>query len=409
MIEYLYMKNAILLFITLAILVAVTWVTILYSDGYRINNRLISSRHSDTESANIILKTGLLAVRSIPEGAKVFINNSNQAVTATDDTIASLKPGKYTIRLEKEGFESWTKEVNVYAELVTDITAVLVLQSPKLEPLTNVDVKAFDISNDQNKIAFITKNTHKSGIWILPLTGSQINLFKNDLKVLIEDNIYGNPSLGERITWSPTDKQLLVQMNTKGYLLYDIFNQTNSSLIPKTFTTPSIIDKEWNEEWKKEFLNNAIEQVKMQYPPEYILDQLINKEVKWSPDFNKFYYISPDKSNPDINNVIVYNAEDPLPVDEKRIYFTFNISKTSDIKLYWYSDSYHFIVVEKDISSKKYYTISLVRIDGSNKTIIYNGSLASDRAYSNPYGDKVIVLTSLKEGSPNNLYAIAIR
>src|SRR5690606_31694130 len=118
----------------------------------------------------------------------------------------------YTIKLEREGFESWEKEVEVFPELVTDITAVLVLQSPRLEPLTNTDVKSFGLSTNQNNIAFLTKNHREPGIWILPLTGSPLNIFRNNTKLLIADTTQFAPSLGENVWWSPDDTELLVQM-----------------------------------------------------------------------------------------------------------------------------------------------------------------------------------------------------
>lgn len=101
--------------------------------------------------------------------------------------------------------------------------------------------------------------------------------------------------------------------------------------------------------------------------------------------------------------------EDPLPVGEKRIYNTYSIDTSNNTFISWYTDSYHLIMVTEDVNKKGYYTISLIRIDGTNKTVIYSGLLASNQAYSTPSGDKIIVLTSLKEGASNNLYAIAIR
>lgn len=401
-----YMKNFASLVATILILLGLTYLTILYSDGYRINTTFIKSRDIKDDPANIIIRTGMLAVRSIPEGAKIYLNDSVIAATATDDTISSLKPGNYNIKLEKQGFETWVKDVQVYPELVTDITAVLILKSPRLEPLTNTDVKAFDLSNDQNKIAFIARNDEKSGIWILPLTGSQINLFKSDLSVLIRDNIYGNPSLGESLKWSPTDNQLLVKMNNRGYLLYDIFNQNTTSLIPKNITDLEKLNSDWQEVWRDEFLDQITETIISQSPPENIITNLENPNIKWSPDFRKFFYIENDNNE---FKVIVYNSEDPLPVDEKRLYSNIKLTDTVNTKLYWYSDSYHFIVLEAQPSNPNYHKMSLIRIDGTNKTTIYNGLLASNQAYPTPFGDRIIVLTTLKEGAPNNLYAIAIR
>ena len=109
----------------------------------------------------------MIAVRSIPDGAKIYIDE--KLITATDDTTTNLIPNKYVLKVEKEGYETWKKEVNVYSDLVTDITAVLILQSPKLEPLTNIDVSTFALSNSKNNIIFTSANPTQPGLWLLPL------------------------------------------------------------------------------------------------------------------------------------------------------------------------------------------------------------------------------------------------
>ena len=400
------MKNLISLTFTILLLTLITTLTVLYSDGYRLN----TATTQNTNETGIIVKTGMLAVRSIPEGAKIYINDNEEAITATDDTIPSLKPGKYKIRLEKEGFETWEKEVEVFSELVTDITSVLVLRSPKLEPLTNTDVRAFDLSSDQNKIAFITRNEETPGVWVLGLTGNPINLIKTDARVLIADNIFGTPSLGEDVKWSPDNEQVLVKMNENGYLVYDI-TTSNTSLRPTNITDIKLINEEWQIEWKENFLSERLIIIKNQGAPEWLIEDLQTVETTWSPDFDKLFYIKNDGTK-DI--LTIYNMDDPLPVGEKRINQEIILSEDSSnieskTSIYWYSDSYHLILVEKKNLTEDYYTISLIRIDGSNKTSLYDGILASNKAYPNPYEDKIVVLTSLKENSPKNLYAIAIR
>jgi len=397
------MKNLASLLITICSLVLITSATVLYSEGWRVG--------STSKNNNLIHKTGMIAVRSIPNGAKVYVNDV--LTTATDDTIASLVPGDYKIKVEHEGFESWEKTLTVYPELVTDITAVLVLQSPKLEPLTNADVKAFSLSSNQNNIAFLTKNHTEPGIWLLPLTGSPLNLFKNSTKLLISDNDVFSPSSGEKIWWSYDDKEVLVQMNTNGYLLYQLSNLQSTKANPISITDVNTVFKKWDEAWKSNFLTHKIEDIKSskdQIIPAWIIDRLESEKSTWSPDDKKFYFINKNTTDKKAN-IVIYNSESPLPIGEKRLYDSIEIADIANTKVQWYSDSYHLILLEKAESADKnnVYTISLVRIDGTNKTPIYTGELASNQAYATASGDKIVVLTSLKENSKTNLYAIAIR
>ena len=78
-------------------------------------------------------------------------------------------------------------------------------------------------------------------------------------------------------------------------------------------------------------------------------------------------------------------------------------------KISWYTDSLHLILVEGDVEKEKKGIISLIRIDGSNKAEIYNNTLYSDRAFSTPGGDKIIILTSFKSGDQTDLYTVSIR
>ena len=172
------MNKVITLFGAFFAITITTTLAMLYGDGWRINKGFVTN---DAENKSIIIKTGMLAIRSVPDAATVYIDGKR--ITATDTTISSLKPGNHKLEVKKDGYEVWKKDINIYPEVVTDITAVLILQSPKLESLTSSNVNAFGISTNGNKIAYLTQNHKKPGIWILPLTGSTLNLFKTDSHV----------------------------------------------------------------------------------------------------------------------------------------------------------------------------------------------------------------------------------
>ena len=99
-----------------------------------------------------------------------------------------------------------------------------------------------------------------------------------------------------------------------------------------------------------------------------------------------------------------------MPIGEKTesLVLTTNIEAPQP-KIKWYTDSFHLILVEGDIENEKKGTVSLIRIDGSNKTEIYNNTLYSDLAFSSPGGEKVIILTSFKSGGQTDLYTVSIR
>lgn len=399
------MKDFLNLVFTLIFLFGLTFATISYSQGYRIQ---LEKSGQTVE----VTKSGMLAIRSIPSSAKVYIDDSEKPITATNDTVTNLTPGKHTVRVVKEGFEVWEKELNVYDESVTDITAVLILQNPKLDPFTNKSVKDFDLSNNRSTIAYINNSTEDPGLWLLDLGGSSIAILNELSGGIFLDEDYLNlpniplPSLGESISWGPSDEKLLLKINDSGYSVY---NLNNRQALPETLTDENLTELEttWKETFDSDFLTLAKKQIAEQDDGDKILEILDNTENKviWSPDFEKFFLIQEQDGT---KNVMVYNSEIPLPVDEKRLTKPFVFLENTDTQIFWYSDSYHLIIVETP-NDNEFSRISLVRIDGTNLTQVYNGKLALKKAFPTPNGDRILILTALKDGSPNNIYGIGIR
>lgn len=118
-------------FLTVIIIMGITTVLFLYTSGYRLSK--------GKEKPIDLSKTGMVSAKSIPDGASVYLDG--KITTATNDTIPGVKPGIHNLRIVKKGFVEWQKDIEVFEQLVTDMTAVLVSQSPRLEPLTNTGGK----------------------------------------------------------------------------------------------------------------------------------------------------------------------------------------------------------------------------------------------------------------------------
>ncbi|TXI33603.1 MAG: PEGA domain-containing protein [Niabella sp.] len=405
------MKYLLKKFTKLTIFIAVTMLIVLYSEGWRINT-LSRQLAPENEQNNQVFKTGMLAVRSVPEGAKVFLDD--ESVTATDDTINSLKTGQYKLRLEKEGYERWEKEINVYEDKVTDITAVLILQSPKLEPLTNLNISKYAISNNSNSIVFISKNNNVYGLWMLPLNANSINIFRNQSYELATFPATFKLQDADELIWSPDDKEVYIKNGQNISLIYS-FNQPTKIATIQNIQNYELVQEAWIAEWQQDFLADKIEIINKQGETlDKILpiDQLDQTFGHWSPDAKKFFFMvekSSPKNSAKLYDVYSYNLDEPLPIDESRLN---RVLTDIDLNLYfisWYSDSYHLIISEKPTIVSNEYTLKLIRIDGENMTNIYNGFLSDQKAYATPDGDKITVLTTLKKDTPNNLYGISIR
>lgn len=375
-------------FLTLIIIGGVTTILYLYTSGYRLNK--------DSKGVIDINKTGMISVKSLPDGASVYLDGTLR--TATNDTVSGVKPGGHQLKIVKKGFVEWTKDLEVFEQLVTDITAVLVSQSPRLEPLTNSGAKYPSISPTLTKLAYFSFDTEKPGIWIVPLSGGGIGLFRSNPTVAIQDTIYTKYSLGEQIIWSPDEKSLLIKTPGDVYHLVNI--ETNTA---QTTTKADTIIKQWADAVAAKrtiFINaqNIIQEIK---------NIALSSDAVWSPDEKKFLFT---KTVGGEIEYWVYDLENPIPVGEKIESLVFKTNATAtQPKISWYSDSFHLILVEGDIAKDQKGSVSTIRIDGSNKTEIYNNTLYSDSVFSAPGGDKLIILTSFKSGDQTDLYTVSIR
>jgi hypothetical protein len=71
----------------------------------------------------LVSKFGVLRIKSRPAGANVFINGNPAGLT--DTTMRVSAPQKYTIRLEKETYDTQTCDLSVANDSTTEISIVL--------------------------------------------------------------------------------------------------------------------------------------------------------------------------------------------------------------------------------------------------------------------------------------------
>lgn len=381
-------KNWFETFLTAVILIGITTILYLYTAGYRLN------RNEDNKTD--FTQTGMISAKSIPEGANVYIDGILR--TATNDTISSINPGVHNLKIAKNGFVVWEKDIEVFPELVTDVTAVLISKSSRLEPLTNTGAKHSVISPSLSKLAFFSNDGRAPGVWVIPLTDTGLNLFRSNPYVVLEDTARMLYSKGTSIEWSPDEKALLVEGRNNDFFLIDLDSNTAEST-----ASPDLV----RETWTKEVTEDRIDFIEKLDIPKDLRIIATSSNTNWAPDGKKFLYT---KANDAQLEYRVYNMEKPIPIGEnvENIVFTTSISDAQP-NVSWYSDSFHLILTENYDDDEKHGKISLIRIDGTNKIEVYNNTLYSPTTFSAPGGDKLIILTSFKSGNQTDLYTIGIR
>ncbi len=377
--------------VTTLIILLVSAGLYLYTAGYRLEK--------EPEEPVGVSITGMINAKSIPEGSTVYLNE--EMVAATNSTIGGIVPGKYNLRIIKSGFTTWEKNIEVFPELVTDITAILVSKTPRIEPLTQTGATNPAISPSLSAIAYFSQDDEEPGVWVLPLTSARLNIFSSTPSVVLEDTSYIKFSEGLNIIWSPDEKQLLIQQAENNYYLADLTTKTARST------------QEWAEimeNWEETLLEKRTALLEKQEMEAKIKEYAVDTSTIWSPDGKKFLYQN-ESSEGEIE-YRVYNMENPLPIGEQIDTLVLSVkNQDTQPQFSWFADSFHLVMLERtsEEPQENTGTISLVRIDGTNKTEIYNNKIYSNNVFSAPGGDKIIVLTSFRTENQSDLYTISIR
>ena len=181
----------------------------MYARGYRLNLR-----------ENTINPTGLLVLKSDPDGAQIFIDNELKSAT---NTTMSLPPGTYDVRIEKEGYISWIKTLEIKAEIVTEETAHLFKSAPSLTAITFSGVENPTPSQDMSKISYIapvpikvataSANLNGYGLWVMEMANLPLG-FSREPRRVTDGKL-------NSATWqfSPDDREIILDIAKLSYLL----------------------------------------------------------------------------------------------------------------------------------------------------------------------------------------------
>ncbi len=375
------MKNRLLIYIsTVLTLAAVTIIVIFIARGY-----VVSFEEKG------IKKTGMILAQSTPSEARVFLDG--KLIETTNAVLDTVPPGIHQLKLEKEGFSAWEKEIEVYSGLITEINALLVPTSPRLTPLTNSGIVLAATSPSGEKIAYTSRKSDPAGLWVLNLTGqSFLDVVQENPYLVAKDTGVRKFSLAEEIIWEPEEKELLVTLNPRGHVVIPLRNgreleATNSA--QPTITAWQAVTSEQKEKWARRIdLKNGFEEL------------AIAEGTIWSPNKKRFLY---KKEIGDYFEWHVYNGIKPLGVGKRREYIPLKTKKDENASLVWHSSSNHLILQKEN-------SISVLNIDGTNKKEVYSGELQSSfKVCPTPDGANIVILTSFQQNGSPNLYTIGLR
>lgn len=361
-------------------------------------------------------RTGLIVASSIPTGAQVYLDD--RLTSATDTNIAYLDPKKYKVKIQKDGYTTWEKEIEIRADLATEIKALLFPLAPEFKPQTTTGASSPTLSPDGGQIVYGVSG-ERGGVFVISMADRPFP-FKQDVRQLVGNKGVIDYSKADFI-WSPDSKQIIArQKDANGQVTANLLiDTTKTNQVPNDITaSQNATLKTWQEEINTKAQTQALTapqevkdatqsaqtsspspspktksastvaaaaQVTITTPLNYYPTGLI-----FSPDEEKILYKSKD------NKYQIFDLKDKkqytLPDFENFV----NIS--------WFPDSEHLVVAQKD-------KISIIEKDGTNNVAVYSGKYESGFVFAHPSGNRLILLTTLTqpEGTPPNLYSINLR
>lgn len=403
------------LLVAVFILIAAT-VAIFWARGFKPNFR-----------DGKIDRTGLIVVNSVPTGAEVYLDD--RLTSATDTNIAFLEPKTYKLRVEKDGYTTWEKDIEVEADLAVEIKALLFPLAPEIKPLTNTGATNPTLSPDLTKIAYGVPG-ERGGLYILEMADGPLP-FRQNQRLAVKNSAKFDFTKTKFI-WGPDSKQLVAQFEQDNKVVANLLVEADRSNQDPRDVTGSLnsLLESWQDELILKSQNQAIiapDSVKeatteakkvdssqltvdskksTSKPAQTTLNRepLTDNYLNYSPTGLNF---SPDEEK------ILYKNKDDSPRGEAGKYKIYDLKLKREITLpdfgdlisiNWFPDSNHLVVVQKDL-------IAIMEADGANKMTIYSGKFENGFVFAHPSGNRLIILTSLAQpdGTLPNLYSINLR
>lgn len=374
-----------------------------FASGYRLD---LSGRRLNP--------TGLLAVTSEPKGALVFVNDKLK--TATDDAL-SLPPGDYLIKITKEGFFPWQKNLKIKKGLVTKTEAFLFPQVPDLKPLTFSEAKNPQISPDGSRLLYLTPLPDlEAGLWTIDLTDFLFSLGRSPKQIGKSTSLF---DFGKaKISWSPDSRQILVEFaqSQNKYLLDPGQYNPAGALVNITESLPAVQKRWFTEEKLKE-------EARLKKLPEKLIEILDKKTngLVFSPDNTKILYTAtasaeiPEKLIPPLPATSTQKENRKLEPDKIYVY---DIKEDKNFlvpvpakEVNWFTTSRHLFWIEKDSPVGGQDKVVICEYDGTNQKTIYQGPFITPYVFAAPGANRFLILAriELEKDTRPNLYAVTLR
>lgn len=164
-----------------------------------------SMGHRFTPISPNSVTVGTFLLRTIPSGADVFLNDK-KAGGKTPSSIQNLLPGSYNLRISKDGYRDWQKNLPIVGTMVTDARDVRLLPVAIEEDVMRGSITNFFISPKRQKLCLIEQTKSGFQARLVPF-----NKYA-DAGTLIKIAVGKREKVS--VLWSPSEDNLILTLTS---------------------------------------------------------------------------------------------------------------------------------------------------------------------------------------------------
>lgn len=275
-----HIKSILLPTLYTVLLVAFAMLIYFYANGYRFN--IFNQK---------IIQTGVVSVESNIMGAQLSLNGK---ITGKTPKSTSLEIGTYDVKVQKDAYYPWEKQINILEGKSTPIYAWLIKNNPESNTRwTSTGVlEKFWINTSNSFVLALTKESKGYSLWRYNINPALWDFSSNPLQIMQfdESNI--------DILLSPSGAQALLtikETNTTQYYVIDTQNTTTlSNLKPLSIDITKGYVISWSNDNAYLILDSKSD-ISTYNTKTNLSYSLITKDAKtsyiWTTDENGFLYL----------------------------------------------------------------------------------------------------------------------
>jgi len=185
-------------FVFFLIFFVLAGVVILYATGLKYNR-----------SKNNFERTGVFFIKSYPKDADIYLNDAKQK-KRTPTMINRLLPNYYTVRVAKDGYLDWKKNLQISPQNTTFIEDISLFKIDR--PSRQLATGKFNqLLSSKNKLYAVIneKSDTGSSLWLFTIANEQLTKY------------YSTIGLGDfqLIDWSNNSSKVLVEQNENYFVM----------------------------------------------------------------------------------------------------------------------------------------------------------------------------------------------